>query len=1256
MPNDLMTNGSSYTTGLLYYLETKNIIILSLFFFLIYWFLIRNADNTSHHTVTISRRPNRRRFSPFSLKHYKIGSQAENTDKNSPNQNGFNKRKRNVRKRDQFIGVMKRILSVSDVQPASIPSGPPQEYFDPLEDMNIDALPTPLPREVSLLLKNLQIFGHYEKPMFMELCKSVETQFVPAGAWLFRPGNKEDSIYVVFKGKIGIHILEHQQDLVISEVEEGHPVYSLLSLSAELVGYTQIYKTVAAQAMVDSTVIKLKVEYFKGFLSKNPDTFLRILQVLALNLMRINFLALHKYLDLQAVLLQDYKAPYTNDNSPLTPKKDLVSPRKKNSSVRFSLEEQQSTDFDTFLHQARLNPTSISDLLLITEEEYYNSQEENTNEIDKEESKALEKGRQALAQIFQLQDATAINRMTQLITMPKGTIVYSEGELKDFVYYVYSGKLVCTSRNPDDIPIKLYCVHAGEFEAVLSMLTGEPSIATLTTLTDVQLILLSKPMLFSIFKEEPHVLIPMASSIINRLSPFMRQIDFALNWVPLDAGVVLYKQDDSSDSAYIVLSGRLRSFIANEKGNKELIEEFGRGDIVGMVEVMTKSPYATTVYAIRDTHLVSLPTGLLNWIKVKAPQVVYRLIQLLGEKVLGSYKKVPVANKLPSSDLQYFLGNKNVSTVAIIAANSNVPISRFSEWLLLATNKFGSSRLLSSYSVQKSFSQNLFKIAHDYHFITWLERQEEDSELLLYQADARLTSWTKRCLRQADCILIVDTAENGPTIGPIVKQLNTTQNLVQRALVLLHRESTVIPKGTASWLKEVGYCSGRFHIRCPDYLFQEIDQNPESETDDDENMFKRISPRSDICRLARWLTGSSVGLVLGGGGARGGAHVGVIKALMESDIPIDIVGGTSMGACIGAMLCQARDYRQVEEMSSDLFKSLSKHWRQITDVTIPFTSVLTGSHFNNIIRTALGDHMIEDLWIPFFCITTDISENRMRVHQNGPLWPYVRASMTLTGYFPPICEPHEGNLLVDGGYLNNLPADVIKILGAKTVIAVDVSSEVVNNFTNYGYSLSGWWILWKKWVPFTGKINIPSMGDIQRGLTFVASVQQLDEVKASDCEYIRPSLGRFGLLQFSSHNELVDIGHDKMKSIAESWKKNPKMMRKMFSISTHQSERPQHGTKFYSIPFPKQKDEGFSRLRSLSNLASLTSVTNILANPTPTCDIMGYWSSPDVAVDIESGCFHKCASDPVLISDSENNTESSIHSRATSTEDVNQTS
>ena len=1244
-----MEEEAGYT--ILYYLETKNIIILFLFFFLIYWFLYRNSNpNTSSHRDA-SRRSSRRRFSPFNLRHYKTVSQSEVSELNSPSNS--TKRKRTIRKRDRFIGVMKRILSVNDVQPASIPSSPPQEYFDPSEDMSYDNPQTPLPHEVILLLKNLQIFGHYEKPMFIEFCKSVETQFVPAGAWLFRPGNKEDCIFVVQRGKLGIHVLENQQDLLISEVDEGHPVYSLLSLTAELIGFPQVYKTIAAQAMTDSTVIKLKVEHFKNYLEQNPDTFLRILQVLAINLMRINFLALHKYLDLQSVLLQDYKVPGDQaETPPSTPRRDsLMSPRKSRPSVRFSMEEEKGTDFDTFLHQAKLSPSSILEMPSITIDEYSIEGEENASAIEKEEAKALEKAREKLAEIFQLQDPSCLNKMTQLICMPKGTIVYSEGDLKDFVYYVYSGKLVTTSRNPEGTPVSLYYVHPGEIEGSLPVLTGEPSVFTLTTLTDVQLILISKPQLFILFKEEPHVILPMASSIVNRLSPFMRQIDFALNWIPLDAGVVLYKQDDPSTSAHIVLSGRLRSFTTNEKGSKELIEEFGRGDTVGMVEVVTKSPYATTVYAIRDTHLVSLPTGLLNWIKVKAPQVVYRLIQLLGEKVLGSYKKTHAINKLPSTDLNSFIGNKNVSTVAIIGANPSVPVARFCEWLLSATNKFAHSRLLSSYSVQQEFGQSLMKIANDYRLITWLERQEEDNELLLYQADPKLTAWTRRCLRQADCILIVDTAENGPSIGPIIKQLNTSQNLVQRALVLLHRESTVMPKGTAMWLKEVGYCSGRFHIRCPDVLFTEINRYEGSETDDDESITLPVSPRSDISRLARWLTGNSVGLVLGGGGARGGAHVGVLKALAESEIPVDIIGGTSMGACIGAIICQARDHKQVEEMACNLFKAMASPWRQILDITIPFTSMLTGAHFNNVLRNVLGDHMIEDLWIPFFCVSTDLTENRMRVHQNGPLWPYVRASMTLAGYFPPICEPQEGNLLVDGGYLNNLPADVAKVLGAKTVLSVDVSGEVVSDFSNYGYHLNGWWVMWKKWVPFTGKVNIPSMGEIQRALAYVASVQQLDEIKASDYEYIRPALGKFGLLQFSSYKDITDIGYEKVKSLAESWKKNPQLMRSLFSIST--CDEPQHGKKIYSTPHPKPgKQESFSRLRSLSNLAALAA-TNVPHAPL-TADRTGYWSSPDATLCVENATIHKCSSEPNLISDSENNTSSDLTSHATSTEEINQ--
>ena len=116
----------------------------------------------------------------------------------------------------------------------------------------------------------------------------------------------------------------------------------------------------------------------------------------------------------------------------------------------------------------------------------------------------------------------------------------------------------------------------------------------------------------------------------------------------------------------------------------------------------------------------------------------------------------------------------------------------------------------------------------------------------------------------------------------------------------------------------------------------------------------------------------------------------------------------------------------MKKRASAFSVNMSLLWRKVIDLTYPIMAMFTGNGLNNEIRTILGDKQIEDLWIPYFCITTDLSASRMRVHSFGSLWRYVRGSMTLTGYLPPICDPVDGHYLVDGGYINNLPADVAK--------------------------------------------------------------------------------------------------------------------------------------------------------------------------------------------------------------------------------------
>lgn len=124
--------------------------------------------------------------------------------------------------------------------------------------------------------------------------------------------------------------------------------------------------------------------------------------------------------------------------------------------------------------------------------------------------------------------------------------------------------------------------------------------------------------------------------------------------------------------------------------------------------------------------------------------------------------------------------------------------------------------------------------------------------------------------------------------------------------------------------------------------------------------------------MARILTGNAIGLVLGGGGARGAAHVGVIRAIREQGIPIDIVGGTSIGSLIGGIYADTPDER-VEERAKAWFEYMTSLWRKILDLTWAHSAMFRGAGFNSSIQDVFGEQEIEDLWIPYFCISTDIS-------------------------------------------------------------------------------------------------------------------------------------------------------------------------------------------------------------------------------------------------------------------------------------------
>ena len=298
---------------------------------------------------------------------------------------------------------------------------------------------------------------------------------------------------------------------------------------------------------------------------------------------------------------------------------------------------------------------------------------------------------------------------------------------------------------------------------------------------------------------------------------------------------------------------------------------------------------------------------------------------------------------------------------------------------------------------------------------------------------------------------------------------------------------------------------------------------------------------------------------------------------------------------------------------------MTSRWRQVLDLTYPITAMFTGAAFNRTIFDTFKDMQIEDLWLPYFTVTTDITSSRPRIHRFGSLWRYVRSSMSLSGYLPPLCDPVDGHLLLDGGYVNNLPGDVMReVMGAETILAVDVGSQDDSDMTNYGDELSGWWLLWNKWNPFGKKVRVPSLPEIQSRLAYVSCVRQLEEVKRCDyCTYIRPPIDKYKTLQFASFDEILEVGYIHGKTLFSAMSLNNRKSLYMYLQSERNRVYNQQG-----IAAPSQS--------SFTDLAEKVCRGLVNSPNAPVSRSLSFYSDADDGSEDEDGLDYYYHSEPEI--------------------------
>ncbi|TNY20475.1 hypothetical protein DMC30DRAFT_352286 [Rhodotorula diobovata] len=789
----------------------------------------------------------------------------------------------------------------------------------------------------------------------------------------------------------------------------------------------------------------------------------------------------------------------------------------------------------------------------------------------------------------------------EILYFPKGSVLVKEGERNAGLYFVIEGFLdvsmpeadsstvrtkggvgatgptttrkpaAPTSAAPPPPPpkaksIPLFTVRPGGIAGYLSSLSGFPSYVDIVAKTECYVGFLPAKALERIMDRKPIVLLTLAKRLISLLSPLVLHIDSALDWMHVSAGQVIYRQNEDADSFYIVINGRLRSIVDRQDGGVSIQAEHGQGESVGELDCITASPRPSTLHAIRDTELARMPMTLFNAISVRHPLVTIQISRIIAARLRSQVaREAKMTGGLPKElgapgmgDGSMGKNNFNLKTVAIIPTNRHVPISEFAIKLHQALESIGApTSYLNQATVMQVLGRHAFSRMGQLKLNGWLAETEQKYRIILYVADTAVSApWTQTCIRQADCIMVVADGGADPELGEHEKLLVGMKTTARKELVLLHAERNVVPGTTRRWLKNRPWVHAHHHVEMLGAT-PEVDR---STVDDPAavvalrkiaarvelqiNKYKKVGPRpapsrapaqSDFARLARRLCGKSIGLVLGGGGARGISHLGALQALQERSIPIDMVGGTSIGAFVGGLYAREGDLVSAYGRAKRFSGRMSTLWRILTDLTYPVVAYTTGHEFNRgIYKSFYGTH-IEDMWIPFFCNTTNITHSRMDVHTSGYAWRYVRASMSLAGLLPPLCD--EGDMLVDGGYVDNLPVSVMLAQGAASVFAVDVGSVDDTSPRNYGESVSGWWLLVQRWNPFGKAPNIPSITEIQARLTYVSSVKTLEEAKATPgVLYMRMPVTQFGTMEFKRFPEILGAGLEFANELLDEWR------------------------------------------------------------------------------------------------------------------------
>ena len=576
-----------------------------------------------------------------------------------------------------------------------------------------------------------------------------------------------------------------------------------------------------------------------------------------------------------------------------------------------------------------------------------------------------------------------------------------------------------------------------------------------------------------------------ASVVFGSLpAELLDQLVTAVQWRQVQGGETVFREGEQADSVVFVINGGLRESRTDRQGQTLLYNQVLPGQSIGELSMILQQPHAQDVTAMRDSTLALLGRSAYESLLIRDPVALNRVFvkavhdhlrhgtEFHAHGLTQTIAIVPLDAQAGSATLSASL----VAALAAQAAKSGEKVGHLTEQTLTGQTLLNGALIDLRGGVLS---------AHPH-------------ELLVFEASAQDSAWTRYAIRQADQIVFVASSREPPAPREFERHIAAEPGyaLKRKHLVVVHGRDKVEPEPPQAWA-----------------LGRELE---------------RIYPLregvvADAEHLARFLTGRAVGLVLGGGGARGFAHLGVLRALGEANIPVDLIGGSSMGALIGAQLACGHTLDQI-------LKQTQKFAAGGERPTLPLVSLVGGRRVERDLKKLFGSTQIEQLWRPFFAAACNLSRGCTTVQDDGPLWRAVLASNSPAGLFPPVLL--NGDLLVDSAILENVPVAPMRLRlgiplerrrGNGLIIAVDVDVPA-HLRADPGLLRIGPMSTLKNRLMKHAPAS-PSIAEILYAAGHVGSLNQRPRTMAQADLYLEPPVGKFPLTAYARGADIADVGY-----------------------------------------------------------------------------------------------------------------------------------